>query len=89
MAPDREFCESEVRGKYKKPLHLLVVRVGNSLDLGPAWPGRRPCGGRDGGCNVPIGEEIGVTAATTGDLLNTARSDGIEFQKKREELPRA
>ena len=38
LAPDREFCESEVRGKYKKPPpHLLVVRAGNSLDPGPVW----------------------------------------------------
>jgi hypothetical protein len=35
LAPDREFCESEVRGEYRKPSHLLVVRADNSLDPGP------------------------------------------------------
>ena len=37
LAPDREFCESEVMGKYRKPPHLLVVRAGNSLDPDPVW----------------------------------------------------
>ncbi len=37
LAPDREFCESEVRGKYREPLHLLMVRAGNSFDPGPVW----------------------------------------------------
>ena len=37
VAPDREFCKSQVRGKYKEPPHLLVVRAGNSFDLGPVW----------------------------------------------------
>ena len=37
LAPDREFCESEVRRKNRKPPHLLMVRAGNSLDPGPVW----------------------------------------------------
>jgi hypothetical protein len=37
LAPDREFCESEVRGKYRKPPHLPVVRADNSLDPDPVW----------------------------------------------------
>ncbi len=37
LAPDREFCESEVRGKYKEPPHLLAVRAGNSFDPCPVW----------------------------------------------------
>jgi hypothetical protein len=37
LAPDREFCESKVRGKYKKPPYLLMVRAGISLDPGQVW----------------------------------------------------
>jgi len=87
LAPDREFCESKVRGKYKKPPHLLVVRAGNSRDPGPVWLRqeakrraqwlrRRPDRGGD----------RAAAAATLGVFLNTARSDGIEYQKRAEEM---
>ena len=62
-----------------KPPHLFVVSAENSRDPDPARSGKRPSRGRGGGCNDPIGEEIGVVAANTGVLFNTARSDGTEY----------
>ncbi len=41
---------------------------------------KRPCGGRGGGCNRSERRSC-AAIATTGVLLNTARSDGLEFQK--------
>jgi hypothetical protein len=64
--------------------HLLVVGAGNSGDPGPAGRGRRLSGEHSGGCAARSGRRSGVAAATFGVLLNTARSDGIEYQKRRE-----
>ena len=63
--------------------HLLVVGAGNSGDPGPAGRGRRLSGEHSGGCAARSGWRSGVAAATSGVLLNTARSDGIEYQKRR------
>ena len=71
------------RGRCQMLPHLLVVGAGNSGDPGPAGRGRRLSGEHSGGCAARSGRRSGVAAATFGVLLNTARPDGIEYQKRR------
>ena len=70
------------RRRCQMSLHLLVVGARNSLrPLAGRGSGRRPSGGRGGGCNRS-GRRSCVAAATIGVLLNTTRSDGIEYEKR-------
>ena len=76
------FAKAKSGENTRKPPHLLVVRAGNSRDPGPVWlmqeakrgaPWRRR--------QLDRGGDRAAAAATSGVLLNTARSDGIEIRK--------
>ena len=82
-APDREFCENEVRGKYRKPPHLPVVGAGNSFDPGPARLRHEAKRGALWRRQPLIGEEIGRCSRHNGCFLNTARSAGTDIRKGR------
>ncbi len=51
------------------------------LTLARRGSGMRPSGGR-GGCCIRLGRSSCTVAATTGVLVNTARSNGAEYQKR-------
>jgi hypothetical protein len=70
------------RRKCRKPAHLLVVGVGDSLDPGPARSSRRPSEGRCGGCGT-IGGEI-APPPPAHVSLDTARSDGHKNSELRQ-----
>ena len=61
--------------------HLLVVGAGNSCDPGPVCFGKRLSGEHSGVCAARSGGRSEGAAATTGVLLNTAQSDGIDLKK--------
>ena len=75
LAPDREFCESEVRGKYSKPPTSSWCVLVTPLTLARCGSGKRPSGGA-----------LAVVAADRGGdrrcnrhhmcFMNTARTDG-------------
>jgi hypothetical protein len=69
------------RGRCQMLPHFLMVGARNFRDPGPAWLRQEAKRGALWRLH-PIGEEIVRCSATTGVLFNTARSDGIEFQKK-------
>jgi len=60
--------------------HLLVMGTGNSCDPSLAGLGRRLSMERSGGCECPIGKEIGYCNRHYSCLFYTARSNGIEFR---------
>ena len=69
LAPDREFCESEARGKYREPPHLHLVRAGNSFDPGPVWLRQEAERGAQWRRLRPDrGGDLAAAAATTGVL---------------------
>jgi hypothetical protein len=83
-APDRESEELARSGETPgKPPHLLVVGAGNSLDPGPVWLRQEAKWGAQWRRRRPDrGGDRAAAAATSGVLLNTTRSGGIEYQKR-------
>ena len=72
----------DVRGNHRMPPHLPAVALETPLTLARRGSGRRPSGGRCGGCSRRSGRRSRAAAATTGVPVNASRSDGKEFQKR-------
>jgi len=68
------------------PPHLLVVGAENFRDPRPARLRQEAKRGARW-LPQPIGEEIVPAATTTGDLVDTSRSDGKESQKRERSCP--
>ena len=74
-------------GKIQEAPHLLVVRAGNSRDPGPVWLRQEAKRGAQWRrLQSDRGGDRAAAAATSGVFLNTARSGGIEYQKREEEM---
>ena len=87
-APDRE--PEELARSWETtgcPPHLPVVGAGNSFDPGPVWLMQEAKRGAQWlRRRLDRGGDRAAAAATPGVLFNTARSDGIEYQKREEEM---
>jgi hypothetical protein len=70
----------KLAGGVRCPPTSLWWAMENPETLARRGLGKRPSGGCGGCCNR-LGKRSCTVAATTGVLVDTARSDGIEYQK--------